>query len=88
MRINITRWPMLGCEDTGKLISMSKDHSIGIWRRTQIRLHIAMCDVCKSYYKFVYRIGGQARKESVRVSMPEEMREALKSRVEKSLRQP
>lgn len=88
MRAEITRWPMLNCEDTGKLISMSKDHRIGLWRRTQIRLHIAMCDVCKGYYKFVYRIGGQIRKDSVKVRMPAEMREALKANIEKSLRKP
>lgn len=85
MRIDITRWPMLNCEDTGKLISMSKDHRIGFWRRSQIRLHIAMCDVCKGYYKFVYRIGGQVRKDSVKTQMPVEMREALKARLNKSL---
>ena len=83
VRINITRWPMLGCEDTGRLISLSKDHRVGFWRRTQVRLHIAMCDVCKGYYKFVYRIGNQARQDVPKVLMPQELRVQLQEQLKK-----
>lgn len=85
MRIDITRWPMLDCNDTGKLISMSKDHRVGFWRRAQIRMHIAMCDVCKGYYKFVYGIGKDVRTDTRRVAMPHEMREKLKGRFARKL---
>lgn len=72
---------MLGCEDTQKLISLSRDHRVGFWRRTQIRLHIAMCGVCRGYYRFVNRIGSHARRDVEGVTMPSEMRARLYERL-------
>ncbi|MFZ5628003.1 MAG: hypothetical protein ACOY5B_02670 [Spirochaetota bacterium] len=61
---------------------MSKDHRVGFWRRAQILMHIAICDVCKGYYKFVYGIGKDVRTDARRVAMPPEMRQKLKDRLE------
>lgn len=81
MQIPVSRKPMLNCEDTGTLISLARDHRVGMWRKMQIHMHIAMCDACRKYYKFVERIGVKVRYDVPPEKMPEAMRKAIEARL-------
>ena len=46
----LLRWMNLTCEDTSPLISEMMDHRVSFSKRLQIKIHLAMCAVCR-YYK-------------------------------------
>ncbi len=81
MQVPVSRKPMLNCRDTGTLISLARDHRVGVWRKIQIRMHVAMCDACRKYYKFVERIGLKAREDSAVDKMPEAMHKKIEARL-------
>lgn len=38
---------MLNCKDTAQLVSKSLDTSLPWWTRMQLKVHVALCKVCK-----------------------------------------
>jgi hypothetical protein len=44
---------MLNCEETSRLISLSREQNIGFWKKFQIKAHISMCDGCYGFYNLV-----------------------------------
>ena len=42
---------MLMCKDISKLVSQSLDHKLPLRLRMEIRLHLMMCSICRTYRK-------------------------------------
>jgi hypothetical protein len=83
MRIKIPRSLRLSCEHTAQLISLGRDHKIGIWRRAQIRVHNAMCETCRSFAQFVNGIGGRLKQAEVAAKISPLVKERIKLNLRK-----
>ena len=42
---------MMSCQDAAKLISEQKDHPLSFGQRLGLKMHLAMCALCRGYQK-------------------------------------
>jgi len=49
-----------GCKEIARLVSESHDHKLSLWDRVQLRLHLAMCLMCRRFSKQLAFVRGVA----------------------------
>jgi hypothetical protein len=42
---------VLNCKETAKLVSQSHDRRLSLYERLQVRMHLAMCILCRNFSK-------------------------------------
>ena len=75
--------PFLNCEETARLISLSRDGKIGRWRKIQVFLHLSMCDACTLFERFINKTGDLLNTSTSDEKMPPAMRDKLKKKLDK-----
>jgi hypothetical protein len=48
---------MMSCEEAAQLISEQRDHSLSLGQRIGLKLHLAMCALCRGYQKHLDLLG-------------------------------
>jgi hypothetical protein len=43
--------PLISCKDASRLISQMQDGQVSLWKRLQLRLHLAACDACTHFLR-------------------------------------
>lgn len=51
---------MMSCQDAAKLVSEERDHALSLRQRIGLRLHLAMCALCRGYQKNLDLLGAIA----------------------------
>jgi hypothetical protein len=51
---------MMSCQDAAKLISEQRDHPLSLGQRFGLKLHLAMCALCRGYQKNLEMLGSIA----------------------------
>lgn len=92
MKLNMWMMRKLGmtCEDTSPLISELMDHNLPLGKRLRLKLHLAMCQVCRFYQKQLEVIRALARKlggEETPGSQQTVLSEQSKAKIKDTLKQ-
>ena len=58
----MTRWLKITCADTSPLISEIMDHRLPFSKRWRLKIHLAICGVCRFYLKQLEVIRTLAKK--------------------------
>lgn len=76
---------MLTCKDASRLISESQERPLGFRERWGLRLHLWMCDACRSFKrqmasmrKALRELGARAEADAASANIPPEARERLR----------
>ena len=76
---------MLTCKDVSHLISESQERPLGFRERWGLRLHLCMCDACRSFKrqvalmrKALRELGERAETDAAGTDIPPEARERLR----------
>jgi hypothetical protein len=48
---------MMSCEEAAQLISEKRDHSLSLGQRIGLKVHLAMCVLCRGYQKHLAMLG-------------------------------
>ncbi len=83
--MKIMRWLKITCADTSPLISEMMDHSLPFSKRWRLKLHLAMCEVCRYYQKqlevvrtLAKKLGHEKTPIHSQVRLTEECKERMK----------
>ena len=82
------RWLKLTCEDTSPLISEMMDHSLPLSKKIRVRIHLAMCGVCRCYQNqldilraLAKKLGSEDCEATREVRLREEYKKMLKDKL-------
>lgn len=53
---------MMSCKEAGRLVSEARDHELSMRNRMGLRMHLAMCRVCKIYNRQIEMLGELSRR--------------------------
>ena len=79
----------MSCEDVYPLISESRDHSLPIFSRMRLKMHLAICGLCEIYQKqleilcrIARSLGKDKSKAFEEISLKPEIKENLQKWIE------
>jgi hypothetical protein len=80
----------MGCKETARLLSESRDRRLSLRQWFSLRFHMAMCRMCKIYARQMNAVGRICREAGERSldACPGELSPAQKDRIKTSLRRP
>ncbi|MES0492059.1 MAG: hypothetical protein ABUK01_18875 [Leptospirales bacterium] len=80
MSIKIKLSPFLNCEETSKLISLTREEKISLWSKLQKRMHLSMCDACTKFENFVNKSGDIVQTPPPPEKMPKSIRDKIENK--------
>ena len=90
LKIWMIRKLRITCEDTTPLISELMDHNLPFGKRLRLKMHLAMCTVCRFYKQQLEVIRALARKlraEEAPMQQKVVLSEQAKTKIKNSLKQ-
>ena len=87
----MTRWLKITCADTSPLISEMMDHKPPFSKRWRLKMHLAICQVCRFYLKqfevlraLAKKLGQEDPGIKQKIHLPEECKERMKDALRNS----
>jgi hypothetical protein len=53
---------MFSCKKAARLLSESLDHKLSLWQRISLRIHLAICGLCRHFHKDMHRFDAALQK--------------------------
>jgi hypothetical protein len=70
--------PVLECNEATRLISLSREQGIGVWKRLQLNIHLFICGPCAGFDRFVNETPKIIEQSEQTRPIPPELKERLR----------